>query len=269
MYGFCIFLGVFVAVLVGERLCVRRGLDKQVFWRAVFYALVFGLLGARLYHILHRLDYFTVHLLEIPAFWQGGLGIWGAIFGGLLGFFLSTRRISGSGSNKSTKSSVLISKDVLAYLDIFAVCAPLAQAIGRWGNYFNKELFGYPTNLPWGIYIPPQLRPEQFKYYDTFHPLFFYESVLNLILFGLLFAVYDRQNRKKTAPASGSFGLIYLFGYSLIRFALEFLRPDPWKFLNFPVASIIAFVVFLSSLTLFFVINIKPNKRQHKKDYSA
>ena len=269
MYGFMLFLGIFVAVLVGERLCVRRGLDKQIFWRAVFYTLVFGLLGARFYHVLHRLDYFTEHPLEILAFWQGGLGIWGAIFGGLLGLFLSTKKISRTEFRGSTKPHSFISKDVLAYLDIFAVCAPLAQAIGRWGNYFNKELFGSPTNLPWGIYIPPQLRPEQFKYYDTFHPLFFYESVLNLILFGLLFAVYGRQNRKKTAPASGSFGLIYLFGYSLSRFALEFLRPDPWKFLNFPVASIIALAVFLSSLTLFFVINIKPNKRQHKKDNSA
>jgi len=250
-------------------LCVRRGLDGQVFWRAVFYTLVFGLLGARLYHVLHRLDYFTEHPLEILAFWQGGLGIWGAIFAGLFGFFLSTRRISGSESNKSTISLVLVSKDVLAYLDIFAVCAPLAQAIGRWGNYFNKELFGYPTNLPWGIYIPPQLRPDQFKYYDTFHPLFLYESIMNLIIFGLLFTAYKRQNLKKTTLAPGSFALIYLAGYSFIRLALEFLRPDSWEFSNFPVASIIALVVFLSFSTLFFIINIKPNKRQHKKDYSA
>jgi len=264
MYGFMLFLGILVAVLLGERLCVRRGLDKQVLWRAVFYSLVFGLLGARLYHVLHRLDYFLGQPLQIFAFWQGGLGIWGALFGGLLGFILSTRKIG-----RSPKSPVFISKNALAYLDIFAVCAPLAQAIGRWGNYFNKELFGYPTNLPWGIYIPPQLRPEKFKYYDTFHPLFFYESVLNFILFGLLFAVYKSQGQDRKSLAPGSFAIIYLFGYSLSRFALEFLRPDSWKFLNFPVASIVALVVFLSSSTLFFIINIKPNKRQHKKDYSA
>jgi len=251
MYGFMLFLGILVAVLLGERLCVRRGLDKQVFWRAVFYTLIFGLLGARLYHVLHRLDYFTGHPLETLAFWQGGLGIWGAIFGGLLGFFLSTGRISGFESGRSTKSRVYISKDGLAYLDIFAVCAPLAQVIGRWGNYFNKELFGYPTNLPWGIYIPPQLRPEQFKYYDTFHPLFLYESIMNLILFGLLLTVYNRQNRKKIASASGSFALIYLAGYSLIRLALEFLRPDSWKFSNLPIASFIS-VVTLTTVLIFF-----------------
>jgi len=251
MYGFMLFLGIVTAVLVGEQLCVRRGLDGQVYWRAVFYTLVFGLLGARLYHILHRLDYFISQPLEILAFWQGGLGIWGALFGGLSGFFLSTRKIGRTKSGGSSKLSTFISKDFLAYLDIFAVCAPLAQAIGRWGNYFNKELFGYPTNLPWGIYIPPQLRPEQFKYYDTFHPLFLYESALNLILFGLLFAVYGRQNRKKTASASGSFALIYLAGYSFIRFALEFLRADSWKFLNFHVASIVSLITLISILFMF------------------
>ncbi len=256
-----LFLGIVVAVLLGERLCMRRGLDKQVFWRAVFYTLVFGLLGARLYHVFHQLAYFISRPLEVLAFWQGGLGIWGAIFGGLFGFFLSTGSLGRADSGGSIKSPASFSRDVLAYLDIFAVCAPLAQAIGRWGNYFNKELFGYPTNLPWGIYIPPQFRSEQFKYYATFHPLFLYESILNFILFGLLFTVYRRQSQKKKALAHGSYSLIYLFGYSLIRFALEFLRPDPWKFLNFPVASIVALAVFLSALTLLLVINIKANKR--------
>lgn len=246
MYGLCIFLGIISAVLVGERLCKKRSLDVQTFWRIVFFALVFGLLGARLYHVLHRLDYFMGHPLEIFSFWQGGLGIWGAIFGGLFGFLLSTRKIGRAEFGVPTKRPTFIGKNGLAYLDIFAVCAPLAQAIGRWGNYFNKELFGRPTNLPWGIYIPPQLRLEQFKYYDTFHPLFLYESALNFILFGLLFAVYKSQSQDRKSLAPGSFALIYLFGYSLIRFALEFLRPDSWKFLNFPVASLISLLVMLT-----------------------
>ncbi len=248
MYGLMLFLGILVAVLLGERLCMRRGLDGQVFWRAVFYTLVFGLLGARLYHVLHRLDYFTEHPLKIFAFWQGGLGIWGAIFGGFFGFLLSTRKIGGTKFGRSDKSGAFISRNALAYLDILAVCAPLAQAIGRWGNYFNKELFGYPTNLPWGIYIPPQLRPEQFKYYDTFHPLFLYESILNLILFGFLFVLYRDQKQKRNLLVFGSFSLIYLFGYSLVRLVLEFLRPESWKFQNFPVASLISCMIILVSV---------------------
>lgn len=275
--------------MVGERLCKRLGLDVQVFWRIVFFALVFGLLGARLYRVIHRLDYFLVHPQEVFMVWQGGLGIWGAIFGGLFGLYFSSINLGKAGAVK-TRARVVsgwifsTSRDVLVYLDIFAICAPLAQAIGRWGNYFNKELFGFPTNLPWGIYIPPHLRPETFRYYERFHPLFLYESLLSFGLFVLLYRIYSLQDVHGRQDGGskqsqhfigwillprGSFALLYLSGYAVIRFFLEFLRPNPWKVLNFPVASALAIIVFLSSLTLFFIANIKANKRQHKKDYPA
>jgi len=195
---------------------------------------------------LHRLDYFLGQPLQIFAFWQGGLGIWGAIFGGLFGFFLSAGKIGGVESGGSIKSTVFISKDIMAYLDVFAVCAPLAQAIGRWGNYFNKELFGYPTNLPWGIYIPPQLRPEQFKYYDTFHPLFLYESILNLLLFVFLYKLYRRNTFAKN-HFSGLYTLIYLMGYSLSRLILDFIRVESWMVYGFPVSSAISLAVLVTS----------------------
>ncbi len=289
MYGFCIFLGIMCATLVGERLCKKHGLDAQVFWRMVFFALVFGLLGARLYHVIHRLDYFLVHPQEVFMVWQGGFGIWGAIFGGLFGLYLSSinlRKLGFAETRATVVGTKIVSsrKDAVSYLDIFAVCAPLAQAIGRWGNYFNKELFGFPTNLPWGIYIPPHLRPETFKYYDRFHPLFLYELLLSFGLFVLLYRIYSLQDvhsrqdgRSKQCQhfigwillPRGSFALLYLSGYAVIRFFLEFLRPNPWKVLNLPVASIVAIIVFSSSLTLFFIANIKANKRQHKKDNST
>jgi phosphatidylglycerol:prolipoprotein diacylglycerol transferase len=230
---------------MGERLCKKRDLDVQIYWRMVFFALVFGLVGARVYHVIHRLDYFLVNPREAFMVWQGGLGIWGAIFGGLLGLFLSTGKINKAKPTGLTKSAISTRNDVLAYLDIFAVCAPLAQAIGRWGNFFNKELFGFPTNLPWGIYIPPQLRPDVFKYYDYFHPLFLYESLLALLLFGLFYRFYARQGTRGTVLPRGSFVLLYLLGYALIRFSLEFFRLDPWKVQNFPVASLISVSVIL------------------------
>lgn len=258
MYGFCIFSGVLVVSLLGERLCKKRDLDAKIYWRAVFFALIFGLFGARLYHILHRWDYFVARPLEILFLWQGGLGVWGAIFGGLAGFSLSFVKTAGKNDRRVPKlliDRVLVRKQILAYLDIFAVHAPLAQAIGRWGNFFNKELFGYPTNLPWGIYIPPQLRPEQFKYFDSFHPLFLYESLLNFALFILLYAFYSRKflsaNSTNKTPFAGFFTLAYLFGYSLIRLSLEFLRIDSWKLFDFPVAGLIAiFIMFLTALIL-------------------
>lgn len=224
MYGMCLFLGLFLATFFGERLCKKRDLDIQIFWKAIFYTLLFGLLGARLYHVIHRIDYFTVHLLEIIAMWQGGLGIWGGIFGGLFGLFVSTKKTG----------------RLIEYIDIFAVGAPLAQAVGRWGNYFNKELFGYPTDLPWGIYIPQELRPSNYLYFDRFHPLFLYESFLNLLLFVVLYRLYHRRKMFGVNLSIGSISMLYLLGYSVTRFFLEFMRPESWRIANFPVASLIS-----------------------------
>ena len=236
MYGICLFLGIFSATLVGERLCKKRNLDTQIYWRAVFYALLLGLLGARLYHVIHRFDYFIQHPQEIIAIWQGGLGIWGGVFGGLLGLILSTRKTG----------------KLIAYADIFAVGAPLAQAIGRWGNYFNKELFGYPTNLPWGIYIPQEFRPSAYKYYDHFHPLFLYESLFDFILFILLYKFFTKKKISGVWQPSGTVTLMYLAGYSCIRFFFEFLRFNAWSISGLPVASILSALVLLISVLVIY-----------------
>lgn len=230
MYGLCLLTGIFAAVLIGEQLSKRRGLDTQEYWRAVFFTLLCGLVGARLYHVIHRFAYFSQRPWEVIAWWQGGLGIWGAVLGGLLGLFWATRK----------------SGRFLAFADIFAVGAPLAQGIGRWGNYFNKELFGFPSNLPWSIYIPRDLRPAAFSYYDRFHPLFLYESLLDLMLFVLLYKLFNRRQ----ANSEGIIVLWYLIGYSTIRFFLEFLRPNPWRIFGFPVGGIFSLVVFFTSIFL-------------------
>ena len=246
MYGFCLLLGILSAILVGERLCKKHSLEMDIFWKAVFYVLLFGLLGARLYHVIHRLDYFTQRPLETVAVWQGGLGIWGGIFGGLLGLFVSMRKTG----------------KLLAYVDVFAVVAPLAQAVGRWGNYFNKELFGYPTNLPWGIYIPQEFRPNNYLYFDRFHPLFLYESLLNIILFALLYRAYRRRKMWGINLSSGAISMLYLAGYSIARFFLEFMRPESWKVANFPAASVVSLIVFMLTLPLFSITHINSNKHQ-------
>jgi phosphatidylglycerol---prolipoprotein diacylglyceryl transferase len=238
MYGLCIFLGITFATLIGERLCKKSGLDVQVYWQAVFYGILFGLFGARIYHVVHRADYFVQNPLEIVAIWQGGLGIWGGIFGGLLGIFLSIKKTG----------------KLFCYIDVFAVVAPLAQAVGRWGNYFNKELFGYPTNLPWGIYIPQELRPQAFKYFDFFHPLFLYESILNFVLFVFLYTIYGRQKIAGIKLSAGFATMMYLAGYSVIRFFLECMRIDPWRFFGIPVAGLLSAFVFVSSVVSIYVV---------------
>lgn len=225
MYGLSLLAGILVASLVGERLCRLRGYDTQTFWRSIYYAVIFGFIGARIYHVVHGWGYYSQHPPDTIKVWNGGLGIWGGIFGAGLGIYLALRN----------------SSDLWIYADIFAVCAPLAQAIGRWGNFFNKELFGYPTTLPWGIFIPLELRPQAFRYYQHFHPLFLYESLLDLILFAVLYKMFLRDRAKP-------FVCYYLIGYSLIRFVLEFMRPDPWKLLGLPVSVIISVLVFIFCL---------------------
>jgi phosphatidylglycerol:prolipoprotein diacylglycerol transferase len=232
MYGVCLLVGLFLATVLGERLCKNNHLDTQSYWQMVFYALVFGLAGARLYHVVHRSDYFSRHPLEILAVWQGGLGIWGGILGGLLGTVLVARTLRAVYGN------------LAEYLDVFAVVAPLAQAVSRWGNFFNAELFGYPTSLPWGIYIAQEVRPLAFRYYEYFHPLVLYESLACFALFGLLYKGYSRRRVMGLKLRPGSILVLYLMGYALIRFLLEFARPDPWRLGGLPVASIVSAAVF-------------------------
>lgn len=181
--------------------------------------LIFGnaILGARLYHLwtdwsLYQSDPWPA-VIEV---WQGGLGIYGALCGGILGVFLWKFL-----SNIPVRGMIL--------LDALAISLPLGQAIGRWGNYVNQELFGPPTTLPWGIFIEPTLRPSQFALATHFHPLFLYESLAMLSLWLFLRLLLWQERRHSTAlteVGSGLFTGLYLFTYGSIRFSLDILRWD-------------------------------------------
>lgn len=131
------------------------------------------------------------------------------------------------------------------WLDLGSVVLPLGQAIGRWGNLFNQEIFGAPTNLPWGIYIKPENRPSNFTNFNKFHPLFLYESILNLLLFLILLTLYRKFS--KTSP-KGVFLSLYLGGYAIIRFYLEYLRIETWKIGNLNVSQCISILVLAFSI---------------------
>jgi len=208
-YGLTISTAVLISILVAKSLVNKK--NEDTFWGIAVWTLIFGILGARIYHVADYIEYYSKFPIEILKIWEGGMGIWGAIAGGILGISIYLR----------TKS-----EKILPWLDIISVAMPLGQAIGRWGNFFNKEIFGLPTKLPWGIYIPQANRPEKYFSYERFHPLFFYESILNIFLFFILFKVYKSKSKKWPA---GIFLSIYLSEYSIIRFFLEFLRIDPWK----------------------------------------
>lgn len=217
-YGLLIMLGVLAAIQVGQWEARRRGLDSDFLWDALPTVLVGGVVGARLWHVFTpppsmvavgiTTEYYLTHPLDLIAVWRGGLGIPGAVIGGVLGLYLYARRHG---------------QPLAVWLDVVAPGIPLAQAIGRWGNFVNQELYGAPSNLPWAIFIAPQNRLEGFREFTHYHPLFLYESLLNLLNAGLLLWL----GRKYTQQLkSGDLFLVYLITYPLIRFGLDFLRLD-------------------------------------------
>ncbi len=212
-------LGALAAAWLADREAKRRGENPEVVWDALPWILVAGIVGARLWHIFtppasmvaqgFTTQYYLTHPLDAIAVWNGGVGIPGAVMGGFLALAIYTRRRS---LNLGT------------WVDIIAPGLALAQAIGRWGNFVNQELYGAPTNLPWAIFIDPQHRLPGYQDQAYYHPLFLYESLINLANMGILLWL-GRRFSDRLKP--GDIFLAYLFIYAVGRFSLEFLRLDP------------------------------------------
>ncbi len=241
-YGLLIMIGALAGAYVTSLEARRHGDDPDHVWNALLVCLVLGLVGARLYHVFSSpqdsqigLHYYLSHPAEIIAVWQGGLGIFGAVTGGLLGLYLYTRYQKLS---------------FLHWLDLAAPGLLLGQAIGRWGNFFNQELYGYPTSLPWGIPIDPAHRLPMFASLPIstrFHPTFLYESIWNLLAFAILmFVLYRFANRL----LSGDVFLLYLILYPLGRIIVEQQRPDAWLTAGIPTAQILSATFIVISLAL-------------------
>ena len=250
-YGLFIALGVAVATWLTARELARKGYDGALALDALFFVVPLGLIGARVYHVITDYDLYdgNPHSFFPGVFeiWNGGLGIYGAVLGGFLGLLLFAR-IRG------------INPLVLA--DAAAPGLILAQAIGRWGNYFNQELFGRPSSLPWAIEIAPENRPSGFASEATFHPTFLYESIWNvLVCFILLFVARRFANSLK----NGDIALLYVCLYSVGRFFVETLRIDPAFLIgdfrgNLFVASVLA-LTFALILFLRHAGRSSPRKR--------
>lgn len=215
-YSLLIVSGVLAGVWLSIREAKRRNLDSEIVWDLVPWLLIFGIIGARLWHVLTpsasmgvTASYYFQHPLEILAIRKGGLGIPGAVLGGAIGLLIYCR---------------LKKQSFYTWADIAVPGLALAQAIGRWGNFFNQELYGGPTNLPWALFIDPAHRLAEYADIAYYHPMFLYESLWNLFnMFLLLFL--GRKYAKKLI--TGDLFLIYLFVYALGRFILEFMRLDP------------------------------------------
>jgi len=210
-YALCILLGVIAAVVIGRRRYGKFGGDKDLITDVAIVAIPAGIIGGRLYHVITSPDaYFGAngHPLNALKIWDGGMGIWGAIALGTTAAFLAFRRLE-----RGTSFAI--------FADSLAPGILIAQAIGRWGNWFNGELFGRPTKLPWGLEIPRELRPPAFTDFATFHPAFLYESIW-CIASALLLIFLSRRNSLQ----AGNLFILYIALYCAGRCGIEYLRID-------------------------------------------
>ena len=205
-YGLAIAVGALLAVELVRRRWVATGGSPNDVQAIAWWAIPAGLLGARAYHVVTDWHRFDDAPLDVVKIWEGGLGIPGGILAGVVAGVVVARRRG---------------LDVAALLDAAAPGLPLAQAVGRLGNWFNQELFGRPTDLPWGLEIDPANRPAAYVDVATFHPTFLYEALWNLALCAALIAIGRRAGLRK-----GPLFVLYVGGYGLGRLWVEALRID-------------------------------------------
>jgi prolipoprotein diacylglyceryl transferase len=208
VYGIMIALGVIVAVLVAKRRFERFGGSGELLERVSIWAVAIGFLGARLGYVLTHTGDFIDRPWGVLFIWEGGLALYGGLTVGALTAIYLLRRWNG---------------DIFSFGDAVAVGVPLAQAIGRWGNYFNQELFGTPTDLPWAVQIDPNIAAAAgYPGFTTFHPTFLYESLWNVFLTAGVILWLEHRGKL----AKGSSIALYLMIYGAGRFLMELMRTD-------------------------------------------
>lgn len=210
-YGLLIASAVLIGVSLSQFLARQRQVDPELVSDLAIWLVIGAIPGARLYYVAFQWPEYAQHPERIIAIWQGGIAIHGAILGGLIASLLFCRwkRVS-----------------FWQLADLVAPSLILGQAIGRWGNFFNSEAFGRPTDLPWKLYIPLANRPPGYTNYEFFHPTFLYESLWNLMVFGILMFLFFRDRQGKLPLKTGTLILVYLVSYSCGRFWIEGLRTD-------------------------------------------
>ncbi len=271
-YGFLISISVLIGLFISKKLAKERDIDPLYISEFLPLLITCSIIGARAYYVIFEWrqysgDNFFSYLqlfnnsIQIPSFlaiWEGGIAIHGGLIGGLLStiFFCKSKNIH-----------------LKTFIDILIPSIILGQSIGRWGNFFNSEAFGLPTNLPWKLFIPIQNRPIEFINYEFFHPTFLYESLWNFLIFIILIIIFKKQS-KTNFVRPGFISCIYLIGYSFGRFWIEALRIDPLCFGGLPpfcnngirIAQFISIFLFSSGLIGIFFLRLRTynvNKRKN------
>lgn len=226
-YGFLIASAVLIGVTLSQWLARRRHVDPDLLSDLAIWLVIAAIPSARLYYVLFQWQEYAQHPDQIIAIWKGGIAIHGAVLGGLIAslIFARIRRIS-----------------FWQLADLVAPSLILGQAIGRWGNFFNSEAFGAPTDLPWKLYIPPERRPLGYESFAYFHPTFLYESMWDLMVFAILLRLFFWGLKHPSRSKIGTLFLVYLVGYSCGRFWIEGLRTDSLMLGPLRIAQVVSLI---------------------------
>lgn len=244
-YGIIIAAAFITGLFVSSKIAEKQGVNPDNIFDLSFYLLFICIIFARLYFVLFNWQYYSAHLGEIMMIWQGGLSIHGAIVAGVASVFVYT---------KLKKISMLL------YTDILSCGLILGQAIGRWGNFFNSEAFGLPTNLPWHVYIPIDKRPEAYINNSYFHPTFLYESIWDFLIFIILYFIL----RKKTECKKGVITYLYLILYSIGRFFIEGIRIDSiYNVFGLPLAQFMSLILFIIGIIGLIYVTFYKTQARH------
>ncbi len=239
-YSTLIASGIFLSYILARRRFELEGRDPSELDAVLVWGIVLGILFGRLYYVVFNWDFYSKHPSEILKTWHGGMAIHGGIIGAILAAYIYTK------VGKRTFTFV-------EGLDILAWLLPLGQAIGRWGNFFNYEAFGYPTNLPWGMFVPEWARPAVFAKYSKFHPTFLYESLWDLMVFFILTSYM--KDRKKPGEVIS----LYLVLYSMGRIVVERFRTDSLYLGSIRIAQLVSAVaIFIGVFWYFSLTSEEP-----------
>jgi phosphatidylglycerol:prolipoprotein diacylglycerol transferase len=233
-YGIILAIAILVAYFLARKNSWKFGISISDIDDFSFWAVIVGIVGARVYYVLFNYSYYLGNWSEVYKIWHGGMSIYGALIAGIILGIIYAR-------GKAYTFWQLF--------DLIALSLPLAQAVGRLGNFVNQEAFGLPTALPWKMYVAPNFRPEEFAQSQFFHPAFLYEAIWSVVIFFVLYKVL--RNRLRNFP--GLIGWTYLFLYSLGRFFVEWLRVDSFWVAGFRVDQVVALVLFIISGSMIFL----------------
>lgn len=233
-----IFVGVYCAYFLYKLFYNKQEASKIIDFSP--YIIIIGIIGARLYYCLVNFSYYVEHPLEIFYIRQGGLSIHGVIIIGILALYAFSKKYKMS---------------FLKLIDVFLCGTALGQSIGRWGNFFNSEAFGTPTNLPWKLYIPITHRPSQYIDFKYFHPTFLYESIFDFLIFLILLICF-----KKLSKSPGVLACLYLIMYSIVRIIVEHFRIDSALNIDgIPIAQLVSLIIIVIASVAIMILTRKKS----------